>query len=311
MSAPRLARSLATSALRPAPEASASAPRFTPKGRPIPTRPPRSTRVSLPSGFPEPPSYPPPASYFAELKDIESRLPANQATPKPHPLWAFFHVPPAALRKVAPKAQFPPDMGSLDRLDDEAASLASGRSWTAAELRLKSFEDLHTLWYVLLRERNVLATQREERRRAAIPPGYGGEVLTKRGFRCRKSMARIKYVLNERRLALIAAGGPLLPPAEPHFDVLSASAAIADTVTGVDMDTLQRQVAKKARKPKKAQKAQKTQPTAAQEAEIAAEIAADAAAEDAEIAAEQAAEKASEQAAESKAADAATTPKKD
>ncbi len=40
-----------------------------------------------------------------------------------------------------------------------------GRSWTAPELRRKSFKDIHTLWYILLREQNLLATQRHELKR--------------------------------------------------------------------------------------------------------------------------------------------------
>lgn len=44
------------------------------------------------------------------------------------------------------------------------------RSWLASELRLKSSADLHTLWYVLLMERNRLATAWEEVRRVGARP---------------------------------------------------------------------------------------------------------------------------------------------
>ncbi|CEL58516.1 54S ribosomal protein L4, mitochondrial OS=Neosartorya fumigata (strain ATCC MYA-4609 / Af293 / CBS 101355 / FGSC A1100) GN=mrpl4 PE=3 SV=1 [Rhizoctonia solani AG-1 IB] len=76
----------------------------------------------------------------------------------------------------------------------------SGRAWLASELRRKSFKDLHTLWYVLARERNLLATQVAEARRSNIEvPSFTN--VKKSDLRCRKSMARIKQVLNERRLA--------------------------------------------------------------------------------------------------------------
>ncbi|KAH9854679.1 MRP-L47-domain-containing protein [Lenzites betulinus] len=75
----------------------------------------------------------------------------------------------------------------------------SGRAWTAPELRRKSFKDLHTLWYVVLRERNLLATQQAEARR--LGANEQALALWSKAFRCRKTMARIKYVINERRLA--------------------------------------------------------------------------------------------------------------
>ncbi|KAI0317785.1 mitochondrial 39-S ribosomal protein L47 (MRP-L47)-domain-containing protein [Amylostereum chailletii] len=86
--------------------------------------------------------------------------------------------------------------------DADGLQRKSGRSWSAAELRRKSFRDLHTLWYVLVRERNLIATQGEEIRRVTgATSGHSGTSISLRAIQCRKSMARIKYVINERRLA--------------------------------------------------------------------------------------------------------------
>eukprot|EP00742_Colponemidia_sp_Colp-10_P000935 GILJ01001013.1.p1 GENE.GILJ01001013.1~~GILJ01001013.1.p1 ORF type:complete len:196 (-),score=10.71 GILJ01001013.1:85-627(-) len=71
--------------------------------------------------------------------------------------------------------------------------ITAGRSWKAAELRLKSFDDLHKLWYVLLKERNMLLSEKlvaKSEQRKMINP----ERLQK----VRKSMARIKFVTHER-----------------------------------------------------------------------------------------------------------------
>ncbi|CAO2632164.1 39S ribosomal protein L47, mitochondrial, partial [Lemmus lemmus] len=45
----------------------------------------------------------------------------------------------------------------------------SGASWTCQHLRNKSNEDLHKLWYVLLKERNMLLTLEQEAKRQRLP----------------------------------------------------------------------------------------------------------------------------------------------
>ncbi|KAI0720491.1 MRP-L47-domain-containing protein [Cerioporus squamosus] len=105
-----------------------------------------------------------------------------------HGLWAFFR------RKEKDGKVTHETVEPVDVVNDK-----SGRAWTAAELRRKSFKDLHTLWYVVLRERNLLATQQAEGRRLGANEQALG--LWAKSYRCRKTMARIKYVINERRLA--------------------------------------------------------------------------------------------------------------
>lgn len=74
-------------------------------------------------------------------------------------------------------------------------SMPTGRAWEASELRRKSFEDLHKLWFVLLKERNFLETERHESLSQQME-WRNPERLDK----VRQSMARLKTVLHERVL---------------------------------------------------------------------------------------------------------------
>jgi hypothetical protein len=72
----------------------------------------------------------------------------------------------------------------------------TGRSWTVHELRLKSPTDLEKLWFVILKERNALATyQHYCAQNKKVMRGY--ERITK----CKASMKAILHVVAERRHA--------------------------------------------------------------------------------------------------------------
>uniref|UniRef100_A0A3Q2DVL3 Large ribosomal subunit protein uL29m n=1 Tax=Cyprinodon variegatus TaxID=28743 RepID=A0A3Q2DVL3_CYPVA len=77
------------------------------------------------------------------------------------------------------------------------STVKSGAPWTAKQLRTKSNEDLHKLWYVLLKERNMLLTLEQEakRQRVQMP---SPERLRK----VERSMIRLDTVVNERETAL-------------------------------------------------------------------------------------------------------------
>ncbi|XP_053316181.1 39S ribosomal protein L47, mitochondrial [Spea bombifrons] len=76
-------------------------------------------------------------------------------------------------------------------------TVKSGDAWTSKQLRGKSNEDLHKLWYVLLKEKNMLLTleQESKRQRLAMP---SPERLRK----VNKSMERLDTVITEREDAL-------------------------------------------------------------------------------------------------------------
>ena len=85
----------------------------------------------------------------------------------------------------------PPDYDD----EEERAALRVGRAWGASELRLKSFEDLHSLWFVLLRERNLLETERDRAKTEGVALANPARLK-----KVRKSMARLKTVLKERSI---------------------------------------------------------------------------------------------------------------
>ncbi|XP_008543913.1 39S ribosomal protein L47, mitochondrial [Microplitis demolitor] len=71
-----------------------------------------------------------------------------------------------------------------------------GRSWNKDELRLKSNQDLHKLWYVLLKEKNMLMTMEHECNRA-----YEYFPNPERIDKVEDSMANLEQVVRERNIA--------------------------------------------------------------------------------------------------------------
>ncbi|KAI0152215.1 MRP-L47-domain-containing protein [Hypoxylon sp. NC0597] len=71
-----------------------------------------------------------------------------------------------------------------------------GRGWSVEELRHKSWEDLHKLWWVCIKEQNRIATARKEKARLKLRSG--DEETTERLLEVRKTMKSIKHALTER-----------------------------------------------------------------------------------------------------------------
>ncbi|KAK1779133.1 mitochondrial 39-S ribosomal protein L47 (MRP-L47)-domain-containing protein [Copromyces sp. CBS 386.78] len=71
-----------------------------------------------------------------------------------------------------------------------------GRAWTVSELRKKSWDDLHKLWWVCVKERNRIATANWERTKSKL--GFGTAEATDRDRCVKQTMRGIKHVLTER-----------------------------------------------------------------------------------------------------------------
>ncbi|KAI9843102.1 MAG: 54S ribosomal protein L4 mitochondrial [Thelocarpon superellum] len=128
---------------------------------------------------------------------------------------------------------------------------AHGRPWTVEELRNKSWEDLHRLWWVCVKERNRLATEAFERQR--VQAGYGDYEAKRRDTTVRRTQRAIKHVLTERYYAWdearraarsdpeidLSGQGPAYRPGD--FEVSSISPDLESSYLRSAQETLQEQ----------------------------------------------------------------------
>mmetsp|Transcript_51817 Transcript_51817/g.117306 ORF Transcript_51817/g.117306 Transcript_51817/m.117306 type:complete len:193 (+) Transcript_51817:2-580(+) len=73
--------------------------------------------------------------------------------------------------------------------------MVSGDPWPAVLLRMKSFEDMHKLWYVCLKEKNFLQAEQHEARQQRVRWRHHGRLK-----KVKLSMKRILTVLTRREI---------------------------------------------------------------------------------------------------------------
>ena len=87
-----------------------------------------------------------------------------------HGLWGFFHEDRKAL--VPPEDESSHGMLTLQHpVNGKDELTRTGRSWSYAELSIKSFDDLHKLYWLCVKEQNQLLTREKEMTR--VHAGFG------------------------------------------------------------------------------------------------------------------------------------------
>ncbi|KAI0206344.1 mitochondrial 39-S ribosomal protein L47 (MRP-L47)-domain-containing protein [Astrocystis sublimbata] len=105
--------------------------------------------------------------------------------------------------KYKPKIEVDPNHGLWDFFYSKDKALLTpdenaehGRGWAVEELRNKSWEDLHKLWWACIKEQNRLVTARKERNRLELPRSEEEGVI--RLAEVHKTMGSIRHALTER-----------------------------------------------------------------------------------------------------------------
>eukprot|EP00933_Yihiella_yeosuensis_P015932 TRINITY_DN13762_c0_g1_i2.p1 TRINITY_DN13762_c0_g1~~TRINITY_DN13762_c0_g1_i2.p1 ORF type:complete len:234 (-),score=38.83 TRINITY_DN13762_c0_g1_i2:190-891(-) len=78
---------------------------------------------------------------------------------------------------------------------EKMANARSGDPWPAVLLRLKSFEDMHKLWYVMLKEKNFLLAEQHEARQRRVQWKHHGRLK-----KVKLGMKRILTVITRREI---------------------------------------------------------------------------------------------------------------
>ncbi|PIN01356.1 hypothetical protein CDL12_26135 [Handroanthus impetiginosus] len=132
----------------------------------------------------------------AEAKASATTTAASNTAQRHNPLEEFFEAdrnPDDEKLVVYVIFAFLGSLGCLQFYSEDALLFKwQNNYYKASELHLKSWDDLHKLWYVLLKEKNMVMTQRQmlHAQNLRFP---NPERIPK----VRKSMCRIKHVLTE------------------------------------------------------------------------------------------------------------------